>query len=192
MPLPIESLATWSVVMGLTFMLRSLGIAYNEVVVTLLDQPGSFAPLRRFAWLIAGSTSLVLALIAATPLAGLWFGRVSGLSPQLTQMATTSLWFFLISPALAALQSWFQGTLLNSRYTRAITESVVIFLAVSVIFLAVGVAWGRTPGLYVGAAAVILAMLAQVSWQALRSRAARLSFARRDAPQSAHSALTAQ
>ena len=38
MPQAIESLATWSVVGGLIFMLRSFGVAYNEVVVALLEQ----------------------------------------------------------------------------------------------------------------------------------------------------------
>jgi len=191
MPLAIESLAAWSVVTGLTFMLRSMGIAFNEVVVTLLDQPGSSQPLRRFAWLLAGTTSLALLFLAATPLAGWWFGRVSGLNPLLSQMATISLWFFLISPACAALQSWFQGTLLNSRYTRAITESVALFMLVCVGILAVGVAWGRYPGLYVGAVASTLAMLAQTGWQALRSQSARLRFAQRDAPQAVKTALSA-
>ena len=49
MPRPIESLAAWSVVSGLIFMLRSPGIAFNEVVVALLDRPRSSASLWRFA-----------------------------------------------------------------------------------------------------------------------------------------------
>ena len=191
MPLAIESLAAWSVVTGLTFMLRSLGIAFNEVVVTLLDQPGSSPPLKRFTWLLAGTTSLAMLVIAATPLAGWWFGQVSGLKPLLSQMATTSLWFFLVSPACSALQSWFQGVLLNSRSTRVITESVAIFLVVCVSMLALGVAWGRYPGLYVGAAASTLAMLAQIGWQALRSQAALLRFSQRDAHPAVGSTLNA-
>jgi hypothetical protein len=181
MPLAIESLAAWSVVSGLAFMLRSLGIAYNEVVVALLDTPGSYARLRSFAWLLAALTSLALLVITATPLAGFWFERVSGLNSQLSQMATTSLWFFILSPAFASMQSWFQGTLLNSRHTRPITESVVVFLVVCITGLGAGVAWGRHPGLYIAAAASILAMLAQTSWQALRSQPDRHQFAQRDA-----------
>ena len=49
MPFPVESLALWQVLGGLIFMVRSLGIAYNEVVVALLDEVRSSRALRRFA-----------------------------------------------------------------------------------------------------------------------------------------------
>ena len=49
MNLAIESLAVWPVVLGLVFILRSLGVAYNEVMVALLDEPFSFPNLRKFA-----------------------------------------------------------------------------------------------------------------------------------------------
>ena len=45
MPEALSSLAVWPVVSGLIFMLRSLGMAYNEVVVTLLEEPGLFKSL---------------------------------------------------------------------------------------------------------------------------------------------------
>ncbi len=48
MPDPLSSLAVWPVVTGLVFMVRGLGIAFNEVVVALLDEPGARPVLRRF------------------------------------------------------------------------------------------------------------------------------------------------
>ena len=50
MPHALDSLAVWPVISGLLFMFRSVGVAYNEVVVTLLDKPGSFVNLRKFAF----------------------------------------------------------------------------------------------------------------------------------------------
>ena len=169
MPLALESLAVWPVITGLTFLLRSLGIAYNEVVVALLDQPGSFDRLRRFTWTLGILTSLVLLIIVSTPLANLWFQGFSGLSLPLAQLAGVSLWFSLISPGLAALQSWFQGKLLNARRTRPITESVIGFMIVSVSTLVFGVFWGKLPGVYIASAGFSLAMLAQTGWLAYRS-----------------------
>jgi len=169
MPLALESLAVWPVITGLTFLLRSLGIAYNEVVVALLDQPGSFDRLRRFTWALGILTSLVLLIIVSTPLANLWFQGFSGLSLPLAQLAGVSLWFSLISPGLAALQSWFQGKLLNARRTRPITESVIVFMIISVSSLFFGVFWGKLPGVYIASAGFSLAMLAQTGWLAYRS-----------------------
>ncbi len=173
MPLALESLATWPVVTGLIFILRSLGFAYNEVVVALLDEPGAAATLRRFtAMLVVGVTAL-LTLLAVTPLSALWFTQVVALAPSLAALARPGLWIGLPIPALSALQSWSQGALVHSRRTRGVTEAVVIYLVTSVAVLVIGVAWARVPGLYVGLAAFMLATATQTAWLSYRSRTAR-------------------
>ena len=60
MPLSLASLAVWPVISGLVFMFRSLGVAYNEVVVALIDKVGSSPDLRKFALRLAFFTSLTL------------------------------------------------------------------------------------------------------------------------------------
>ena len=74
MPRALESLAVWPVISGLIFMFRSLGVAYNEVVVALLDEPLSYAGLRRFTNLLASATTAGLLLLVVTPLSMIWFG----------------------------------------------------------------------------------------------------------------------
>lgn len=170
MPQAIESLAVWPVISGLIFMFRSLGVAFNEVVVALLDESQSAASLRRFTAWLATSTSLAMLLIAATPIAGFWFGRVSALSPDLVALAKTGLWYALPLPFLAVLQSWYQGAILHSGKTRAITEAVVIYLVTIGAILTAGVIWGRTSGLYVGIIAMSLSMAVQSIWLRFRSR----------------------
>ncbi len=91
MPRPLESLAVWPVVTGLVFMFRSLGMAYNEVVVALLDVPRSYANLRRFAAWLAGASVAALVVMAVTPLSTFWFGTVSALSPQLVRNGAARL-----------------------------------------------------------------------------------------------------
>jgi hypothetical protein len=180
MPLALESLAVWPVMSGLIFMFRSLGMAFNEVVVALLDDPGSWKALRRFTLLLSSLTTLVLVLVVATPLAGLWFGDLSGLPENLVNIALQAFWLSLPLPALSVLQSWYQGSLLHSRKTRVITESVVVFLVVCAALLAGGVAWGRLPGLQVGWGAFSLATLTQTIWMWLRSRPVLRQLAHRD------------
>lgn len=164
MPNALSSLATWPVVTGLVFMVRGLGVAFNEVVVALLDEPGARAALRRFTVILITVTSAVLLLLAATPLSGWWFRGVSALPPDLAALAAVALWVALPMPALSTLQSWFQGRLLHSRRTRGISESVVVFLMVSAAVLISGVLWGRTTGLYVGIVGMVLSFAAQTGW----------------------------
>lgn len=172
MPLALSSLAVWPVVSGLVFMLRSLGVAYNEVVVALLDEPHSLAALRRFTGLLLVGTSLIHLVMTGTPLAGIWFQQISGLTSDLAVLARVGMWFALPMPALSVLQSWYQGLILHDRRTRGITEAVVIFLIACTVFLLSGVAWGRVVGLYVGLSAFVLAMALQTAWLWLRSRPA--------------------
>ena len=170
MPNALESLAVWTVVSGLVFMVRSLGVAYNEVVVSLLDEPGAVRALRRFAALLTVLTTALLVILAATPLSALWFEGVSALSPALAALAGLGLWLTLPMPALSTMQSWYQGALVHGRRTRGITEAVAIFLLVSSVVLGAGVVWGQVPGLYIGLAAFGLGMLVQTAWLWVRSR----------------------
>jgi hypothetical protein len=181
MPRAIESLAAWSVVSGLTFMVRSPGIAYNEVVVALLDRPRSSASLLRFALILISITSLLLLVVTATPLAWLWFSEISGLNPELASLAKTGLWLTLPGPALAVLQSWYQGAVLHDRRTRGIIEAVVIFLITSTAVLWAGAAWGKVTGLYVALAAFSAAGITQTLWLWSISRPAIRAARQRDA-----------
>jgi len=180
MPEALESLAVWSVVTGLIFILRSLGIAYNEVVVALLEETGSYANLKRFAELLSGATTLILFLIAATPLSILWFAKITALSPELAELGRRSLWFALPLPALSVMQSWYQGAILHKRRTRGITESVIIYLLTSIAILGVGVWWRQAVGLYVGLAALTISVLIQTIWLGIRSIPARQEVQSRD------------
>jgi hypothetical protein len=170
MPRALDSLAAWPVVSGLIFMLRSMGVAFNEVVVALLDEPLSTRPLRRFTMLLSVVTTGALLLIAATPLSRLWLENFSGLSPELATLARNGLWFGLLLPGLNSLQSWYQGALLNSGKTRGISEAVAVFLFASGLVLLGGVSWNRIIGLYVGLGAFSFGMFSQTIWLWVRSR----------------------
>ncbi len=170
MPGALESLAVWPVVSGLLFLLRSTGIAYNEVVVALLGEPKAEESLRRFAKILSLSLTAILLLVTATPLAGFWFRGLSGLSPSLASLAQASLWCALLLPAFSVWQSWYQGSLVYFRTTRGVTEAMALSLTVSSAILGVGVLWGQVTGLYVAQVAFTAGGLAQMLWLAYRSR----------------------
>ena len=170
MPLALESLAVWPVVSGFIFMLRSTGVAFNEVVVALLDEPLSLKPLRRYTAILSLATTAIILVIAATPLSRLWLEDVSALTPDLFILARNGLWIGFLLPALNALQSWYQGVLLNSGKTRGISEAVALFLVTTGLFLWAGVRWGGMTGLYVGLIAFSAGMLIQTAWLWFRSR----------------------
>ncbi len=173
MPNPLQSLAIWPAVSGLVFLLRSIGVSYNEVVVALLKDGRSECSLRRFAiWLGTLNTGSLL-LFAATPIADFWFHSLIGLTSPLAAMASCSLWGAVLVPGLSVQQSWFQGQLLHNHSTRAISEAMLIFLlAVGTVLLA-GIKWQHLTGVHVGLGSLSIGMLMQVVWLSWRSRPIR-------------------
>lgn len=169
MPQPLESLAVWPVIFGFLMLWQSPGMAYTEVVISLLGERRAARTLWRFTLALAAATTAGLTVVAATPLAHLWFVHVAGLSEPIAALAERALWFGLLVPGLRVLHSWFQGAIMYSERTRGIMESVLLFLAVAVAVLLAGVVWGGVAGIYVGMTAFVLSLLVQVGW--LRHRA---------------------
>ena len=172
LPGALESLAVWPVVTGLSFLLRSPGFAYNEVVVALLDEPDAASRLRRFARLLSVASTGAL-LVMLLPLAsGLWFEGLIGLPPSLAVLAQRSLWIALPLPAFSVLGALYQGLIVDSRKTRGITEAVALSLAVICLVLFGAVAWGTITGIYAAMAAFTVGEALRTVWLHRRSRPA--------------------
>lgn len=180
MPLPVETLAVMPALTGVIFLLRGAGMAYNEVVVALLDQRRSYRALRRFALLMAGGLLVFNLLLAVTPVARVWFQNVSALRPALVELAVIGFLISVPLPALTVYQSLFQGTMLYGRANRGIPESISAFLAVFLLLLGVGIATQPSAGLYVGMGALLLANLVQTGWLWMRSRPVDRTLRERD------------
>jgi hypothetical protein len=180
MPNPLTSLAIWPVLYGSMFILRSPGMSFNEVVVALIDKPGAWKNMRRFTIILISGTTLLFFLIAGTPLALMWFRDISALPLHLTELALNAYWFALPIPALNVLRSWFQGTILTSKQTRGIPESVVVSLSVFIAILAAGILWGDILGLYIAINALSLGTFGQTVWLWYRSRSTARSYKERD------------
>jgi hypothetical protein len=173
MPLALDSLAVWPVLFGLIWVAMGTGIAYHEVVVSLLPRHDAAAALARFTrWLVVVNAAPVL-LLAVTPLGALWFAHVAALPPALASLAASALWLGPPLPALTVLHSWYQGVLVHTRRTRAIPESLALFLVTVSSLAAAGVWWSGAAGLYVGLVAITAGASVQALWLHHRSASAR-------------------
>jgi hypothetical protein len=180
MPNDIESLAAWTALNGLIFMLGSTGLAYQEIVVTLLDRTQAYANLRKFAIILSSALTGILLLIAVTPLSTLVTETIFGLDPTLAALTITSLLIGTLRPALMVTQHWFQGIILHSQRTAAITEAIAISVSVTVLILIAGVVTQAFTGIYVAIFAFSIGNLIQVLWLWLRSRKASHDVHNRD------------
>lgn len=178
-PLPLESLAVWPVVMALVFIGRSLGLAFQEVVVTLLADAQSYAALRRFTIVLAVGSSAVFALLAFTPGATLWYRYISGLEPSLARLAVLPTAILALVPGLNALTSWQRGILVRSEETGPISVAVALNLIVLLSIMAVGPLVVQLPGAVLAATALTASIAAECLflWWQSRATAVRLATA---------------
>lgn len=127
---PVESLAVLPVINSLTFIFRSVGLSYQEVVIALLGRAKEhFRELARFAFGLALISSAAFTLIAFTPLATIWFHDISGLSMELTGFSLPPTRILPLLPALAVLLSFQRGFLVHARLTGPISWATVIEMA---------------------------------------------------------------
>jgi hypothetical protein len=157
----IESLAVLPVINALVFIFRGLGLSYMEVVVALLGKKNEkYIPLRNFAWVLGIVLVGILALIAFTPLAAVWFRQVAGLSPELAQFSYLPTQVMAILPVLTLLISLQRGILVNSKYTSPITWATIIEVGVMFVVLFISISSLDAVGAVAAAFAFTLGRLA--------------------------------
>ncbi len=167
---PIESLAVWAPLNGLVFLCRSAGVGFNEVVIGHYSEPGARASLRRFAWIVGGGFSILLAVISIPPMARFWFGEIIGLESELIELGTMILWLTVPIPLLTFLQSFYQGAIVDAHRTRYITESVIAFFIITTSIIVLGVFTQPEHGITAVVIATTIGNLVQTLWLWLRCR----------------------
>jgi hypothetical protein len=173
--LPIESLALWPVLNSLAFLFRSIGFAYQEVVVALAHHINARPALKRFALLVGSIASLILAVIAITPLNDIWYDVISGLPADLVALAPWPTLIIAPTALLAFTIALQRGLLVHARKTRPITVAVTINVVVLILVMLAGLKFFAVPGIIIAAAAYTLAIAAESSFLSLEARTAATS-----------------
>ncbi len=175
---PIESLASWPSVWGLTSLVCSLCIPIQEVVIALAERHDALRVLRDFGLCVGAIASSVLALVAFTPVANVYFGDFIGLSPTLRAFAQNASALMMLFPFLMSSEMILRGVLIRQRHTSAIRLAMGCFVLTLAVALMLGVALNLGTGVQMAALAINLALVSEVvvlAWQALSvTRAMRI------------------
>ena len=139
----VESLAVLPVVSSLVFIFRSLGLSYQEVNIALIGkQKQNYGVLRKFAVYLGIVVTVLISVLAFTPLAELWFMNISGLSTELSDMSYLPLKIMILLPAMTVLLNFQRSSLIINGTTGPISKatavelfSIIAVLLVCVVFL---------------------------------------------------------
>ena len=136
----IESLAVLPVINALVFVFRSVGLSYHEVFIALLGEKGEgYKPLRNFGLLAGISSVILLTVITTTPLAQIWFHRISGLSMELTQLSILPAIIVSLLPGLTFLISVQRAIQVYARNTSPLTTATIIEVVSIITVLFIGI-----------------------------------------------------
>jgi hypothetical protein len=167
---PLESLAVWPVLTGLLFLVRSLAIASQEVVVALSGDRDGFRALRKFTLLVSAALTILLASIAFTPLSRLWFAHVAGLKSDLLSFTAIPIMVLFIIPGLDTFMAWNRGLLVHLKRTPIISQAVGLNLVVLITVMFAGAAVLQLNGAVLASIALASALSVECLYLALRRR----------------------
>ena len=139
----LESLAVLPVVNSLVFIFRSLGLSYQEVNIALVGkEKQNYRLLRDFAVYLGLAVTVLISVLAFTPLADLWFINISGLSAELAGLAYLPLKIMILLPALTVLLNFQRSSMIINGTTGPISIAtaieligIIVVLLLCVIFL---------------------------------------------------------
>jgi hypothetical protein len=136
---PVNELAVWPVISSMMFLLRAPAIALPEAVIALYNSPDREKPLRTFSVSVGFSLSALLLAIGFSPLAGVYFRTLIGLSPALVKIAIPAAQAGFLLPVMTALLSYYRGILTAGKRTLPITVGMAVELLVMALVLFGGV-----------------------------------------------------
>lgn len=139
----VESLAVLPVVSSLVFIFRSMGLSYQEVNIALIGkEKQNYIVLRNFAVYLGLIVTVLISVLAFTPLADLWFINVSGLSTELACLSNLPLKIMILLPALTVLLNFQRSSFIINGTTGPISIAtaveligIIVVLLVCVVFL---------------------------------------------------------
>lgn len=129
------ALAAWPVGLGTMWLFSGHIMMLQQVVLSLIKDNKSMILVRRFCGIVIGGFSLLLAIIAFSPLLGLYHGVVIGLTGEMLAMANASLRFLVFMPMLLAAQACAQGVLIRGGRTGPVNLASACNLVVAVTLL---------------------------------------------------------
>jgi progressive ankylosis protein len=155
--LAVESLAVLPVVGSLVFIFRSVGLSFQEVNIALLGRgKHNFDILRSFAISLGTIVTLLITIMAFTPLADLWFVNVSGLTKELADLSYLPLKIMILLPAFTLIMSFQRSTLVLGGKTGPISVSTAIELLVIVFVLFICTTIFNLPGVVAAALSFVV------------------------------------
>jgi len=167
--LPRASLAAWPVAWGLAILVTGPAWSLQQLTTALAEDEDSYARVRRFALSLSVGFTLLLGLVAFTPLYGMMMGGVYNLAPDLQVLALPGMRLMAVLPLVMGTQALLRGRLIRGGCTGVVRTAMALNVLTLGGTLLLGTAIWALPGVTVAAVATLAGQLVELGW--LRARA---------------------
>ena len=164
------SLAAWPVAWGLTILIAGPAWSLQQLTTALVDDEVAYRRVRNFSMSLSLFFSLLLGVVAFTPLYGLVMGGVYNLSPELQEVARPATQLMVLYPLLMGAQSVLRGVLIRGGCTGAVRTAMTAHVVALLGTVVAGVVFLPYYGAVVAAIAVMVGALVELAWLYWRRR----------------------
>ncbi len=134
-------LAGFSVAMVLHLFVASPSYQNHTITIAMVRGRKSLAGMTLFVFLIATWVSILLALLAFSPVGTLVLDRILGVSPEVARSARESLELLVFLPFITGLRGLFQGLVIRARRTSLVSLATAIRIVMLFAYLWLGQLW---------------------------------------------------
>lgn len=168
--LPRASLAAWPVAWGFAILVTGPAWSLQQLSTALSSSDGAFRRVRRFSLGLSTLFSMILAIVAFTPLYGLVMGGIYNLSPELQALARPAVQLLTLLPLVMGAGAFYRGLLIREGCTGIVRTAMAIHIAALVVTLLVGIIILSPTGAMLAAVATLAGPTAELVWLWLKAR----------------------
>ena len=168
--LGVDSLAAWPVTWSLVILIAGPGWSLQQLTNALAVDEAAYRRVRVFCLVLSSAFSLLLGLVAVTPLYGLAMGGIYNLSPELQALARPATLLLIPFPLLLGMQGVLRGVRIRRACTTAVRSGVVINVLVLGVTIVAGVTLLGPTGVMLAAIANQTSILAELAWLRWKTR----------------------
>ena len=137
MPDATQALAAWPIVFSIAMVMRSGGMAFQEVVISMNQSEQHHQILRGFTLRLGFGLTIFMTFFAFTPLIDVYSKTILGVPQNLHGLVLVGTQAAILIPVLTTLQSYFRALLMLTERTSVIYQAMILGF-----FVTTAIVWG--------------------------------------------------
>ena len=162
--MPRASLAAWPVAWGVAILIAGPAWSLQQLTTALAIDEKAARRVKRFDLVLSALFSLILGVVAFTPLYGLVMGGIYNLSPSLQELARPAIMLMAFLPLLMGAQSFYRGLLIRAGSTGVVQTAMIVNVGTVLVTMVVSVTLLSFSGVTLAAFATTAGGLAELGW----------------------------